>query len=115
MAQKLFDYQLALERLGGDEPFLNELLLELIEQVDDTLDTIRQAIANEDYENLKTLAHNLKGASANLNVSRMASHFLQLEGLGLENTIEGASDLIGLVIKDRNELEAFLKSSDVML
>jgi len=115
MAQKLFDYHLALERLGGDEPFLNELLLELIEQVDDTLDSIKQAIAKEDYENLKTLAHSLKGASANLNVSRMASHFLQLEGLGLENSIEGAMDLIELVSKDRNELEAFLKSSDVML
>lgn len=115
MAQKLFDYNLALERLGGDEQFLNELLMDLIEQIDDTLDNIKQAIAEEDFENLKTLSHSLKGASANLNVSRMASHFLQLEGLGMENTVDGASDLIELVTKDRNDLEAFLNQMDVAL
>ena len=115
MAQKLFDYNLALERLGGDEQFLNELLMDLIEQIDDTLDNIKQAIAEEDFDNLKTLSHSLKGASANLNVSRMASHFLQLEGLGMENTVDGASDLIELVTKDRNDLEAFLNQMDVAL
>ena len=75
MSEKLLDYKEALQRLGDDEQFLNELLVELIYQVDENVGKIKEAIKNEDYDNLKSLAHSLKGASANLNVTRMAAHF----------------------------------------
>ena len=112
MTQQLFDYKQALERLGGDEEFLNELLEELVTQVDESLVSLKQAIVSKDYQNLKNLSHSLKGASANLNVSRMASHFLELEDLGLENKTDGATDLLNLVAKDRNELKQFLNRSE---
>lgn len=111
MPEQLIDFKQALKRLGGDEEFLNELLAELITQVDDSFEDLKQAIANKDYLNLKNLSHSLKGASANLNVSRMASHFLELEDLGLENKTDGANDLLSLVTEDRNELEEFLNRS----
>jgi len=113
MVQELLDYKKALERIGGDAEFLIELLTDLVNQVDDNLERIKQAIVNNDFENLKTLSHGLKGASANLNVTRMATHFLELEDLGTENNTEGATDLLNLVAKDRDELEQFINDSGV--
>lgn len=115
MAQPLFDYNKALERLGGDGEFLNELLTDLVIQIDENIENLRQAIKNKNYKDLKTLSHSLKGASANLNVSRMATHFLQLEDLGAGNNTEGAIDLLDQVTEDRNELEQFLNNSNITL
>ena len=108
MSRKLLDYQEALVRLGGDEEFLNELLHELLIQIDQNFDEIKEAIESKNFEELKALSHSLKGASANLNVTRIANHFLNLEDLGNSNSIEGASDILELVGEDRNELEVFL-------
>ncbi|KAA3617733.1 MAG: hypothetical protein D8M58_00745 [Calditrichaeota bacterium] len=111
MSGKLIDYQEALDRLGGDEEFLNELLQELLIQIDQNFDEIKKAIENKNYDELKSISHSLKGASANLNVTRMANHFLTLEDLGTANSIEGASDILHLVGQDRNELESFLNQN----
>jgi len=58
---------------------------------------------------LKSLSHSLKGASANLNVTRMAAHLNELENLGDTQKIDGAETYISLVIEDRNDLEEFLE------
>ncbi len=108
MSAKLIDYQEALDRLGGDEEFLTELLHELLIQIDQNFSEMKQAIENKNYEELKSLSHSLKGASANLNVTRLANHFLTLEDLGSSKSVEGASELLSLVGQDRNELEIFL-------
>jgi len=109
MSEKLLDYNEALERLGGDEEFLNELLNELINQVNENTDQIKLAIESKDYDGLSSLTHSLKGASANLNVTRMASHFYDLENLANSKSCEGAESIFELVIKDKLDLEEFLK------
>ena len=90
MSGKLLDYQEALDRLGGDEEFLNELLQELLIQIDQNFNEIKLAIENKNFEELKLISHSLKGASANLNVTRMANHFLNLEDIGSSNSTKGA-------------------------
>ena len=110
MGLELLNYNKALERIGGDAEFLAELLTDLVHQVDDNMEILKQAVINNDYENLKTLSHSLKGASANLNVTRLAAHFLQLEDLGTGHNTEGAFELLHLVSLDRNKLEQFLNT-----
>ncbi len=110
MGQELLDYKQALERVGGDAEFLIELLTDLVNLVDDSLESLNKAVINNDFENLKTLSHGLKGASANLNVTRMAAHFLELEDLGSENKTDGATDLLNLITQDRDELERFINN-----
>lgn len=111
MADHLLDYDEALERLGGDEEFLNELLEELLSQVDSNLDSIENAVKSKNYDTLKSLSHSLKGASANLNVVRMAAHFKELENKASSRNVEGAEDLLEKVRNDRNELAAFLQQN----
>ena len=111
MAEKLIDFEEALERLGGDEDFLNELLHELLEQLDQNFEEIRRAINSKNYEDLKSLSHSLKGASANLNVKRMASRFLILEDLGASKSVDGATEVLNLIAQDRIELQDILSKN----
>jgi len=108
---ELMNYDEAIERLGGDEEFLVELLEELLNQLNTNLSEIKEAIENRDYRNLKLIAHSLKGASANLNVTRMAEHFLRLENLGAEGSVEGADELYHQVKIDRDELAELLNKN----
>lgn len=111
MAEKLLDFDEALERLGGDAEFLTELLYELLSQIDQNFGEIKKAINDKNYAELKSLSHSLKGASANLNVTRMASRFLMLEDLGASNSVEGADDILNLIAQDRLELQSFLSQN----
>lgn len=108
MAEELINYTEALERLGGDEEFLLELLEELLVQVNENLPAIKNAISDQQFDDLRSLSHSLKGASANLNVTRMAAHFYELENRGQAKDIDDAQKFIELVENDRHELEQFL-------
>ena len=111
MTEPLINYNEALDRLGGDKDFLNELLHELVEQVEQNLNFLKKAIEQQDFQNIKTLSHSLKGASANLNVNRLATHFLKLENLGHINKLDGAEDLLEMVGTDCQELQSFLTNN----
>jgi HPt (histidine-containing phosphotransfer) domain-containing protein len=111
MSTNLIDYQEALDRLGGDEEFLTELLEELIIQIDQNYKDIQKAINEKNFGELRSLSHSLKGASANLNVTRLAGHFLHLEDLGSSNSVDGAEELLEAVGNDRKELEIFLNQN----
>jgi len=111
MAEQLLDYEGALDRLGGDEEFLTELLEELLSQFDENINDIESAVKSKNFDALKSLSHSLKGASANLNVVRMANHFKQLEQRANEKNVDGADDLLERVRNDREELAAFLQKN----
>jgi HPt (histidine-containing phosphotransfer) domain-containing protein len=111
MAEKLLDFNEALERLGGDTEFLTELLHELLSQIDQNFEELKKAVNEKNYAELKSLSHSLKGASANLNVTRMASRFLMLEDLGASQSTDGANDVLNLIAEDRKELKSFLSQN----
>ncbi|HGY57199.1 MAG TPA: Hpt domain-containing protein [Caldithrix abyssi] len=110
MQEKLIDFEMAMERLGGDKEFLVELLEELIQQVDESLPDIKQAVQTKSFTELRSLAHGLKGASANLNADRMASALKQLENMGLEGSVDGAEEYIEIVEVANNKLREYLQN-----
>jgi len=58
------------------------------------LETLRQAVAEGQPEQLRRAAHNLKGSSHNLGARRMATLSAELETLGKSGTVEGAAELV---------------------
>lgn len=60
-----FDYQQALERLGGDDQLLGEIAEIFLATAPATLAQIRQTIADGRHEELSRAAHTLKGSVAN--------------------------------------------------
>ena len=110
MEYKLMDLDVALDRLGGDKEFLLELLEEMNNQMDSTLSGIEEAIETSDFEQMRSLAHGMKGASSNLGADRIANFFRKLEQLGAEQTIDGAKELIEKIKLTHSELIEYLKT-----
>ncbi len=110
MDLELIDYEGALERLGDDPEFLEELLGEMIIQLDSDLPNLEMAIANEDFDALHRLAHGLKGASANLNLTRFTFLFKELEQQGKVQQLDGANELYSQVKDSIGELREYVRN-----
>lgn len=110
MQEKLIDIEVALDRLGGDKEFLLELLDEMNNQMELTIDAIEAAIASTNYEQLRSVAHGMRGASSNLGADRISNYFKQLEQMGVKKTIAGAEEIVKNIKQSHTELLEFLKT-----
>ncbi len=110
MSDTLINYEEALERVGGDQQFLGELLQEMVKQVDSSIPELEKAIAGSDFENLKKLAHGLKGASANLDVTRMVGLFKAMEESSRDQDTEAAQELLSKVKAAQEDLRDFVET-----
>ena len=80
---------------GEGEPDIVQELVEAFQfETPPLLETLRQAIAEEQSEQLKRAAHNLKGSSNNLGARTMAALSADLETIGKKGTVEGAAGLV---------------------
>ena len=61
----VFDKELAIERLGGDDELLAELAEVYLDDLDSMMADIQAAVAVSDAEGLARTAHKLKGAASN--------------------------------------------------
>jgi HPt (histidine-containing phosphotransfer) domain-containing protein len=74
----------ALQQLGSGEDLVGELSNLLLVEADASLVAIRQAIGAADHGGVARSAHSLRGASANLGATRLASACEILEQTSLE-------------------------------
>ncbi len=80
---------------GEGEPDIVQELAEAFQfETPPLLKTLRLAVAEGRPEQLKRAAHNLKGSSNNLGARGMAALSTELETLGKNGTVEGATALI---------------------
>ncbi len=84
------DLSSVLERIGGDESFLHELIDIYIEDFIEKYAQLKQAIEQEEYETIKEVGHSLKGASGNLSLADLQEISYSLELSGKEKNIEQA-------------------------
>ena len=95
-AQKpvVLDFKQMLERLGGDEKLLQEVVEIFIEQAPMHLETLRKAIAEGDAKTLQKTAHSIKGELGYFGISELSQKARELEELGGKNEIERASGIL---------------------
>lgn len=110
MEKQLLDLNAALERLGGDKEFLIELLGDLIQQVDQNLPELKKAVDDSNFSEVRSLAHGLKGAAANLGADKAMDVFLKLEMMGKNENLEGAYELLQEAQNLNEELKAHIKT-----
>ncbi len=108
MGNDLINYESALDRLGGDTDFLHELLGEMLGQIDSDMETLIEAVENSDFKNVQRIAHGLKGASANLDITRLFHLFKKLEEQAESETVDGAEVLISEIRTGTDELRTFV-------
>ncbi len=80
---------------GEGEPDIVQELAEAFQfETPPLLESMRQAVAQGQPEQLKWVAHNLKGSSDNLGARSMAALSAELETIGKNGTVEGAAELV---------------------
>ena len=64
-----WDYTAALERVGGDEPLLVELIAIFFEEYPKFARRLTQSLSQKDFASLREVAHSLKGSLGYLGAS----------------------------------------------
>jgi CheY-like chemotaxis protein len=78
----------------GELDIVQELAVAFQSETPPLLETLRQAVAEGQPEQLRRAAHNLKGSSHNLGALTMAALSAELETLGKSGTVAGAAGLV---------------------
>jgi HPt (histidine-containing phosphotransfer) domain-containing protein len=102
------DIDSVLERIGGDESFLKELLDIYIEDFMEKYPQLEQAIEEEDFNSIKEIGHSLKGASGNLSLTGLQETAYGIELSGKEENIEQAKLLFARLKEEFTKLKDFL-------
>jgi hypothetical protein len=75
---------------GGDSQFQRELLQVFVQDCQNLLPRLRQAVAAGNAEDLRKIAHRLKGASANVGAHAFSQAARELEHLGVQLAQQGS-------------------------
>lgn len=107
------DYASALERTGGDESFLKELLSLFLEDFPEKFRQLQKAIEDKNFDQIKKLGHTIKGSSANLSLTFLQEASLKMEMAGRENDIKKVKDALALLEGEFKRLEDFLSDGKI--
>ncbi len=105
------DYSEVLERIGGDELFLEELLKIYFEEFSEKIALLREAIEQGNFSLIQELGHCLKGASANLSLASLKKACFALEVSGREKNIEQAQSAFLSLGTEFQRLKNYLEAS----
>jgi HPt (histidine-containing phosphotransfer) domain-containing protein len=100
-----------LERIGGDELFLEELLKIYFEEFGEKHAQLEKAIGQGNFTLIQELGHSLKGASANLSLAVLKKVCLSLEMSGREKKIDQAQSALTALEKEFQRLKDYLFAS----
>jgi HPt (histidine-containing phosphotransfer) domain-containing protein len=106
--QNPIDYESALERTGGDEDFLNELLDLYFEEYAKFLSVLKQAIEDKDFSQIQENGHSLKGSSGNLSLPFLQQAAFEMEKAGKTEDIEAARKALSQLDREFQSLKKYL-------
>jgi HPt (histidine-containing phosphotransfer) domain-containing protein len=101
----------ALERVGGDGEFLNELLTLYDQEFADKRNGLAEAIARRDAAQIREFGHALKGSSANLSLPGLREAAAAMEKAGAAGDIASAEEAYVRLEREYARLKAFLGGS----
>jgi two-component system, sensor histidine kinase and response regulator len=86
-----------LERLGGDEKLLHEVIGIFLEEVPQHMASLQQAIVQQNAKAIEELSHKLKGELGYLGIAEVSQIVRELEELGRKSDLGGADGLYGVL------------------
>jgi len=103
----------ALDRFDQDQRFFTEMLAEYVTQARQMIREMNQALNQQDSAQLKRIAHNLKGVSANFEAHEWVNLAAQIENLAQEH-LDQCAGLIEQMQFRLPQLENFLAEQQKM-
>ncbi len=108
MSEVIFDYEEVMERVQDDKELLLELLDLFLDDFKEKRISLTASVQDNDFENIRGIAHSLKGASGNISAKALREILLQLEEKGKDETMDGIEDLLAQLDKSFEELNSHL-------
>lgn len=106
------DRKEVLERIGGDEAFLQELLAIYEEEFEKKYGELEKAVREKDFQTIREAGHYLKGASANLSLPALREAAWKMEQAGQNQDLKTAREALGALEREYRRLKDFLRESD---
>jgi HPt (histidine-containing phosphotransfer) domain-containing protein len=102
----------ALEQMGDDPELLQEIVDIFMEGTPELMQTAEQAIAAGDVDQVRMLAHSMKGSASNICAVAFVETARRLEFLAHDGSLEGASELLATCREQFAELQTALATVD---
>ena len=99
MGEAVLDIEEFLERVQDDKELLFELFEIFIEDFEEKRGLLSKAVAEKDYENVRGIAHSMKGASGNISAKTVRSISMTLENMGKESRLDGVEEILAQLDK----------------
>jgi HPt (histidine-containing phosphotransfer) domain-containing protein len=100
--------QEALDRIGGDDAFLDELLGLYDKEFLARLEELKKALAKKNFESVREIGHGLKGSSANLSLPGLREAAWALETAGREKNPDAARFGLETLEREYQRFKKFL-------
>jgi HPt (histidine-containing phosphotransfer) domain-containing protein len=90
-----FNRYVALDRVGGDEELLREVLELFLSEYPNLLEDVQRAVQQSNAKSLERAAHTLKGSLSTIGAEIAAQTALSLELMGRTGQLDGACEQLG--------------------
>ena len=104
------DRAVVLERMGGDEELMREIIGIFLEEYPSLLEGIHDAVRKQDGRALECFAHNLKGSVSNFGAPLATQAALELEQMGRKGDIQRAPAAAALLERELSSVRSALQS-----
>ena len=109
MQLAVFNRNLALDRVGGDEDLLREVAQLFLQEYPSLMGQLEDAVARDDASRVMETAHTMKGSLATLGAEAGTQIAFQLESMGRQRTLEGSHETCRALADQLNELKSELQ------
>jgi CheY-like chemotaxis protein len=96
------------ERFGGDEEIVKDILESFFQEAPEFLEKIKEAIDNQDMEDIESISHALKGTAGNVNADALRKATLELETQAKKGNPEAFSEQHKIIM---NEYQRFMREA----
>lgn len=107
MSNLVWNKNIALEQLDGDEELLEELVVLFQESMAADLELMQGAVENKDAQLVLRTAHNIKGAAASLGMETIRHLALLVEEQARQNSLTAAKEHLPALYKLLDEVRTF--------
>jgi len=106
MSEEAIDLKEVLERVQDDKELLAELFDIFQQDYDVKRKLIQEVVEKNDFEQLKGLAHSLKGASGNISAKKLHVLFMEMEQMAKAQDLSKAAGLLASLDQEYTKLIA---------
>ena len=111
MNNDIIDIKEVMDRVQEDR----ELLIELVQIFSDDYaqkkKMLDDAVAQNDFDQVRNIAHGLRGASGNISAKKLRSSFTDLEQMAKSKDLSKAKEMLLLIDRQFNELKDFAEKN----